>query len=207
MIPARFALLPLLLLAACADEEPEMRPAFNAPVEVATPFDLAYRDGKTQLAGGKPGLAIVLFARALAVAPNSVAALNATGIAYDELHRPDIAQQFYRRALEIEPKAPDTLNNLAVSLILAGQPEEARMLLAEAQTQSPADPTIRANSGHFALETTQQQVATLHAVGWVMPQPHLARSGAAIYDLTLPAPRHRHHVRHRRRHPPIGVHS
>lgn len=207
MTPARFALLPLLLLAACDGEDPDMRPVFVAQAETARPFDVAYRDGKNQLAGGRPGLAIALFARALAVEPDSVAALNATGIAYDRLHRPDLAQRFYRRALEIEPKAADTLNNLAVSLMLAGSPEEARLLLAEAQAQSPSDPTIQSNRGRFDLETAQHQVETLHAAGWVMPQPHLARSGLAVYDLTMPTLRHRHHVRHRRRHHPIGVRS
>jgi Tfp pilus assembly protein PilF len=203
MKPARFCLLPLLLLAACDGEEPDMRPVFTAQAEAASPFVQAYRDGKTQLAGGRPGLAIALFARALAAEPDSVAALNATGIAYDQLRRPDIAQRFYRRALEIEPKAADTLNNLAVSLILGGHPEEARLLLVEAQAQSPSDPIIQSNRGRIALETAQHQVETLHAVGWATPRPHLARSGPATYDLILP--RQRPHIR-RRRHHPFGVH-
>jgi Flp pilus assembly protein TadD len=204
------ALLPLILLTcACSEEDTEIRPLFTAEEAPLGTFDQAYQAGKSHLAGGRPGLAIVQFARALAVAPGSVAALNATGAAYDALHRPDLALAFYRRALEIEPDAPDTLNNLAVSMIQAGELEEGRRLLAQAVARSPADRVIAANRDHLARESEGSQLAALPApmivAARVAPQPHLARSGLSRFDLTLPKePRHRR-VHHRHRHLRKGV--
>jgi Flp pilus assembly protein TadD len=195
-----FALLPLILLTcACSEEETEIRPLFTGQEASSGAFDQAYQAGKSHLAGGRPGLAILQFARALALAPDSVAALNATGAAYDAMRRPDLALPFYRRALEVEPDAPDTLNNLGVSLVLAGKPEEGRRLLALAAERSPADRVIAANHARLDEKPAERQVATAQTVAWHAPQPHLARSGPARFDLTLPKePRHRHvHRRHR----------
>lgn len=143
----RLCPMALLLLAACtpttnvavrpmpstADESPRM------------PFHDAYEEGKSQLRADHVGLALVMFQRALAIDPRSVAALNAVGAAYDELHLPDQATPYYLKALAIEPRSADTLNNMGLSALLSGQPDVARQLLHRANSLAPGNTVIKTN--------------------------------------------------------------
>ena len=102
-------------ISACAGSMPEIRQLPPQPTAEVSPFDNAYRAGKIHLRADRVGLALVMFQRALAIDPLSVAALNAVGAAYDKLHRRDLAAQSYAKALAIEPNSADTLNNMAIS--------------------------------------------------------------------------------------------
>jgi hypothetical protein len=70
-----------LLVSACADAMPEIRPLPGHAAADILPFDSVYAAGKAHLAANRVGLAVVMFRRALAIDPLSVAALNATGTA------------------------------------------------------------------------------------------------------------------------------
>src|SRR4051812_9673998 len=110
MIRVSFAAL-ALVLAGCAGRLPEVRPLTPQSLGAASPFERVYQAGKAHFGAERIGLALVMFQQALKIDPLSVAALNATGAAYDELHRPDIAGTYYATALALEPRSADTLNN------------------------------------------------------------------------------------------------
>src|SRR6185437_8143193 len=65
-----------LLVSACADAMPEIRPLPGHAAADILPFDSVYAAGKAHLAANRVGLAVVMFRRALAIDPLSVAALN-----------------------------------------------------------------------------------------------------------------------------------
>ncbi len=135
-----------LSLAACAAHTLEVRGVERGlDAKKRSAFDQAYEGGKAQLTSNHVGLALVLFEKALAIDPNSVAALNAVGTAYDELHFPQIAARYYARALALEPNSADTLNNMALSARIAGKPDEARRLFERALAADTANRTIHAN--------------------------------------------------------------
>ena len=134
-----------LLVAACGMTMPTVRPLPMASSEKMTPFDVAYDTGKRHLLADRAGLAVVMFERALAIDPDSVAALNAVGSAYDALHRPDVAKRYYVKALAIEPESADTLNNMAISAAMTGDDETAAKLFDRAAGLDPTNPAIRDN--------------------------------------------------------------
>jgi tetratricopeptide (TPR) repeat protein len=149
------AALLLLTMTACGGlRSPEVRPVPLATSEPRqTPFDAAYDEGKRHLAADRLGLAIVMFDKALAINPRSVIALNACGVAYDDLHRYPIAHGYYRRALQIEPNNTDTWNNMAVSAMMAQDFETARTYLAKASSLDPDNEIVRNNMRLLAHAT------------------------------------------------------
>ena len=89
------ALASAVLLAACGSDFPKVRAlAADANGASRTRFDQHYEAGKASLRNNRVGLALVLFEKALAIDPTSVAALNAVGAAYDELHHPGLAAAY-----------------------------------------------------------------------------------------------------------------
>ena len=79
-----------------------------------------YATGKRLLAADDPVGALAAFKRSLTVSPNSVDALNAVGVSYDQLGRTDLARSFYEAGLAIDPASPRLLNNLGYSLFISG---------------------------------------------------------------------------------------
>jgi Flp pilus assembly protein TadD len=149
------ALILSLAVTACGGlSTPEVRPvslAAGGPPQ--TPFDAAYDEGKRHLAADHLGLAIVMFDNALAIDPRSVIALNACGVAYDDLHRYAIAHAYYSRALQIDPDNMDTWNNMAVSAMMAHDFETAKTYLAKAISLDPNNETVRNNMRLLAQAT------------------------------------------------------
>ena len=139
------AVLLALLVSACGGVTPQIRPYPMPESANVSPFVRAYEAGKAHLVADRVGLAIVMFERALAIDPRSVAALNGIGTAYDELHRPEIAKHYYSRAIALEPKSADTLNNMAISAALAGNRQAAARLFAGAAALDPTNEVIREN--------------------------------------------------------------
>jgi len=129
-------LLGVLVLAGCANPWP-----LRAPSETA----LAPATGRDHLAAGRYGLAIEVFRKAVKADPNSVAALNNLGVAYDHIGRYDLAAYYYERALTLDPDSAQTLNNFGFSLMLQGKFDLATVLLRDAQQRDQADPAIAAN--------------------------------------------------------------
>jgi soluble lytic murein transglycosylase-like protein len=135
-----------LCVAACGGMSmPTVRPLPMANGAKATPFEFAYDAGKRHLLADRPGLAVVMLERALAIDPGSVAALNAIGSAYDDLHRPDAANRYYVKALAIEPESADTLNNLAISAAMTGDTDTATGLFNRAAALDPKNSLIQEN--------------------------------------------------------------
>jgi Flp pilus assembly protein TadD len=172
-----------LLTSACADALPEIRPLAGQPTTDILPFDNFYAAGKVHLTANRVGLAVVMFQRALAIDPLSVAALNAIGTAYDELHRPDLAGGYYAKALTIEPNSADTLNNMAVSAAMTGNQDQARELIAHALRIDPANYAIRQNAGLvgvIGIPILPAQIAD-------DDRPSIERTGISEVTLTIPS--------------------
>lgn len=189
---SRAALLALcasfpLISCAGGDHGPAIRPVTKSSAETkVTAFDNAYETGKAQLRAGRAGLALVMFEKAAAIDPRSVAALNAIGTAYDELHDPGQAATSYEKAMAIEPQSADTLNNMGISAILSGKPEKGRELLQRALAIDPDNGTIRQNLGlldHLRKEEAEPPD--------IRPpnRPILERAGEAKFILTIPEQR------------------
>ena len=182
----------MFLVAACGGTMPEIRPHAMPESARAAPFTNAYDAGKRHLLADRTGLAIVMFEKALAINPVSVAALNAIGAAYDELHRPEVAQMYYVKALSIESNSADTLNNMAVSAAIAGDQNTSSTLFARAASLDPNNPMIRENmqlaglvpSGPLLTETPimPEVIAAIY-----QNRPRIERTGLTEITLTLPA--------------------
>jgi tetratricopeptide (TPR) repeat protein len=157
------------LVAACGGVTmPTVRPLPMTANDKMSPFDVAYDAGKRHLLADRPGLAVVMFERALAIDPGSVVALNAIGSAYDDLHRPDAARPYYVKALAIEPENADTLNNMAISAAMTGDTDTATGLFNRAAALDPNNPLIQENMRVAGLipepNTTMPVISDLAAV-------------------------------------------
>jgi tetratricopeptide (TPR) repeat protein len=189
-----------IVLAACGDTTMNLsvKPVTKASSQQISAYEKAYQEGKTHLVAGRSGLAILAFARALALDPSSVAALNAMGTAYDFLGRYDIARTYYEKALKLDPNSADSLNNMAVSLRLAGK-QEARDYFAAAEHVDPANATIRANlskveaedaksAGEPVLGSAGLPARSGEAVEYQdAHRPRLERTSGSEYQLFIPA--------------------
>ena len=149
------ALILFLAMTACGGlPTPEVHPVPLATGQARqTPFNAAYDEGKRHLAADRLGLAIVMFDKAIAINPRSVIALNACGVAYDDLHRYVVAHRYYSRALQIEPDNTDTWNNMAVSAMMAQDFETARTYLAKAASLDPNNEIVGNNMRLLAHAT------------------------------------------------------
>jgi Flp pilus assembly protein TadD len=184
-------LLASTLLVACGRIDfPEIRPHAMPDSAAESPFEKAYEAGKSHLMADRVGLAIFMFEKAMALDPNSVAALNAIGAAYDDLRRPEVAKMYYFKALTIEPNSADTLNNMAVSAMIAGETKTAHDLFARAAELDARNSTIRENmrmadappEGRVAATPPQEA----DAVAEEEDRPTVERTGVAEYTLTIP---------------------
>jgi tetratricopeptide (TPR) repeat protein len=150
----------------------------------ATAFDESYAQGKSHYLANRFGLAIACFEKALSIDPRSVAALNAIGAAYDDLHRYDIAMTYYDKAVAIEPMSADTYNNIGVSLMAAGKREDANAAFAKAATLDPQDHTIRMNVASAAgRRPTALQVVDDEDDP---ARPRIVRAGVGLFALYVP---------------------
>ncbi len=103
--------------------------------------------GAIQVLAGQPSLAIQTLSEVLQVKPDDVKALANKAIALDELRRHDEAQRIYRQALALAPGDPAISNDLALSLMLSGQPEEARRVLSPFRDVDGLPERMRINLG------------------------------------------------------------
>lgn len=175
----------VLLVAACGGGTmPDMRPLAPAQSTELSPFDQAYQAGKSHLMADRLGLALVMFEKALAYEPLSVAALNGMGAAYDQLHRPELAKVYYAKALILEPSGADTLNNMAISVAMAGDAAMARKLLNRAADIEPTNATIRNNLQIAGMAPQDPRPSQPDAD---VTRPQLERSGLMELTLTIPA--------------------
>lgn len=126
--------------------------------------------GRTLL-GTDPAAAEPLFLAILDADPRHAAAANNLGIARDLQSRHAEAQIAYRRALASQPSMQAAAVNLALSLGLSGQPEQALPLLGPIARAKGAQPKIRQNyAALLALSGDRRGAAEMLAPDMGQPE-------------------------------------
>jgi Flp pilus assembly protein TadD len=100
---------------------------------------------KAHLALGEPAKALEYADQALILAPHDERVLVDRGVALDSLGRHAEAQASYRTVLATTPRHVSARNDLALSLAVTGQYDEAVALLTPLARSSAATPRIREN--------------------------------------------------------------
>jgi Flp pilus assembly protein TadD len=103
--------------------------------------------GALQVLAGQPSQAVQTLSQVLAAKPDDVKALANKAIALDVLRRHDEAQRLYRQALTLVPGDAAISNDLALSLMLSGQPDEARLVLSPFRDVEGLPERMRVNLG------------------------------------------------------------
>jgi len=110
-------------------------------------LDLLRTLGAVQVMAGKPAQAIQTLSGVLVSKPDDVKALADKAVALDILHRHDQAQVLYRQALALAPQDAAISNDLALSLMLSGQPAAGAQILAPFRDSAGLPERIRTNLG------------------------------------------------------------
>lgn len=114
---------------------------------VSDPLALHDGLGSIYVLTGEPARAIAEFDLVLATRSTDIRAVVNKAIALDLLGRHSDAQALYRQALSLSPDDPVVINNLALSMLLAGHPQEAQQIAAPLRSQPDIMPRIRAGLG------------------------------------------------------------
>jgi Flp pilus assembly protein TadD len=101
--------------------------------------------GKVLIQQGRAPEALNFLKRAVELQPNDWTLYSALGVAYDQTKDYAKARDAYQRALVLKPGEAVVLNNFALSRMLAGDPAQAKTLMAEAAAAGSADPKIARN--------------------------------------------------------------
>jgi len=111
-------------------------------------------NGKRAYAAGNYGLAEQHFRRATEQTNNDAEAWLGLAASYDRLKRFDLADRAYKNLLRLTGPTTEVLNNIGYSFLLRGDYAMARRKFAEAQSQDPANPYVRAN-----IEVLERMIA------------------------------------------------
>ena len=115
--------------------------------------------GKVLIQQGRAPEALNFLRRAVELQPNDWTLYSALGVAYDQTRESAKARDAYQRALVLKPGEAVVLNNFALSRMLAGDPAQAKTLMAEASAAGSANPKIARNrtliDGLAGSKTTQ----------------------------------------------------
>jgi Flp pilus assembly protein TadD len=116
-------------------------------VPAGSPAHLGALLGQTKayLTLGEPAKSLEFADQALALAPSDERVLVDRGVVLDSLDRHAEAQASYRAVLAAAPRQVSARNNLALSLAVTGQFDEAVALLTPLVRSSEATPRIREN--------------------------------------------------------------
>ncbi len=153
---------------------PDVRPVITMGgqnIDLADPVEA----GRAQLVTGQYGLAADALTRVTQARPGA-RALTLLAVAYDRLHRTDLADRYYAAALKADPHSVAALNNWGYSRLLRKQYDEAERLLRLADQARRHDPVIEANlrlleNGGRAAQATPAVAA---------PSPAVARIGKHV---------------------------
>ena len=122
--------------------------------EVAITSGTAVQDGRDHLRGGRPGLAIEAFNRALASGQDPAASYNGLGVAYARLGRTDLAFRFFKKAALSEPDNAAYSRNLTRLIdspqFALAMMSQAAPVAAPASASASASPALPAPQGHNA---------------------------------------------------------
>lgn len=129
----------LLLLAACTNEGGlNIRPVATGFAAGSQSADFRVNEARAHFALGNVALAAEGFRRALRESPDSVDALNGLAACYDRMGRFDLSRSYYEKALALSPGDARLYANLALSLDLQGERQEATSVRSEARTRFAA---------------------------------------------------------------------
>ena len=125
--------------------------------EVAIASGLANQEGRDHLRGGRTGLAIEAFDRALASGEDPAASYNGLGVAYARLGRTDLAFRFFKKATLSDPQNQAYAHNLTR---LVDSPEFTLALMGRSagQLALPAAPSTAASSAPSARQVVAARV-------------------------------------------------
>ena len=123
--------------------------------ELAITSGTAVQEGRDHLRGGRPGLAIEAFNRALASGQDPAASYNGLGVAYARLGRTDLAFRFFKKATLSEPDNAAYSRNLtrlidSPQFALAMMSQAAPVAAAPASASATATPALPAPQGRNA---------------------------------------------------------
>lgn len=139
------ASLSLLLLCGCEQLGVET----EAPQQVSSESELMRKNGNALIESGKPQEAIILFDKLIETDPQNALAYNGKAVAFDHSGNHLAAQELYKTALSLSPDSIPIRNNLAMSMILNNQIEQATKLLEslvkDSKDNNPASHIIRHN--------------------------------------------------------------
>jgi tetratricopeptide (TPR) repeat protein len=133
--------------------------------------------GRALVLTGQYGLAIEALTDATRTAPGNARALTLLAVAYDRVHRPDLADRYYQRALDDDPHFVAALNNWGYSYLRRGNYAKAESLLKLAQDERANDPVIEANLRLLPGHADQAQPAEL--------EPQAAAQAPVIHHIAL----------------------
>lgn len=101
--------------------------------------------GRALLVTGQYGLAVDALTRVVQAEPGNARSLTLLAVAYDRLHRTDLADRYYAEALKADPHSVTALNNWGYSRLMRKEYAEAERLLRLADQARRHDPVIEAN--------------------------------------------------------------
>jgi Flp pilus assembly protein TadD len=132
--------------------------------------------GKTLAQKGRAQEAVEFLNRAIELSSNDWTLYSALGVSYDQLGNQPAARAAYEHALTLRPEEPSVLNNYALSRMLAGDADGARVLIGRAQAAGGAsDSKIAANIALLnkvaPTPNNQQNAAAMAAPHAEAPSP------------------------------------
>jgi Flp pilus assembly protein TadD len=125
--------------------------------------DVLVQLGYALVDSGQPEQAIAVFEQLSAISRNNPAAYNGKGVAFDKAGNHVVAQDMYRHALQLKPGAVNIQNNLAMSMILNDQVDEAIELLEPLSHEHAENKTIRQNLAlAYGIKGDKQKALSLN---------------------------------------------
>jgi tetratricopeptide (TPR) repeat protein len=149
---------------------------------VLSPGEEIGNRGEAAYLGGDLQGAAELYQQALAEGGETTKLYNNLGNAFFRQKRYNAAEQAYRKALQLDPEYLFSLNNLAQTLYHAGDREEARRLMAQAQDVFPSVSFFYTTVGYFDFREGRGDSARKHFEKAVALNPD---SPAALNNLGM----------------------
>jgi type IV pilus assembly protein PilF len=126
-----FAVLALVLLAACSSQKPNQAGAQRSSAETqggsSSPLERAKIHtelGVSYFENGQLGVALEELNIAVAADKTYAPAFNALGLVYMELKEDEQAEKNFRQALKLDPSSSEAKNNYGLFLCQRGRPQE-----------------------------------------------------------------------------------
>jgi hypothetical protein len=133
--------------------------------------------GKTLAQKGRAQDAVEFLNRGIELAANDWTLYSALGVSYDQLGNQVSARTAYEHALALRPEEPSVLNNYALSRMLAGDTEGARILIGRSERAGGAgDAKIASN------------IALLNKIDPAPVMPSVAPQAVALAAKPAPMP-------------------